>query len=132
MNRSFEIDDEIDSLTRLDAEPNLGAEPGARILPGSATAFTDGSRDCLVHHANLGANLSQITSQLVQQLATGTERTADGGVFAAVSIRRDTRGNRVPRDESQLVSWKHVAALSGSEMLLALVSLPDPRVTTRV
>lgn len=100
MNRSFEPNDEVELL------------PAGRADEG----VTDG--------AGLGLGLSQITSRLLQQLATSDERIANGGVADHRNIQRDRLGSRVPWDGSARISWKRVVAVSAAGRMLALVSLP--------
>jgi hypothetical protein len=126
MSESFELDDELDEFTNRHAEPDSRGEGRAPVASGSVAVFTEGDSDRLAYRSSLGSSLSQITARLLQQLTTGEERTPNRAVGTADSTRRDSRGNRVPRDDSPLVSWKRVVAVSAAGSLLALVSLPVP------
>jgi hypothetical protein len=61
---------------------------------------------------------------LLDQLATGAVSAQHGGLASAGDSQRDARITRVPRDDSPLVSWTRVIAVSAAGSLLALASLP--------
>lgn len=118
MNESFQLDDEVVAL----CQPGLGSRPGV----GSIEVWAEIDLESLAGRSSLGSGLAKVTSRLLDQLATGTVTTAHRGVPTASEPQRDARGNRVPPDDSRLVAWKRVVAVSGAGSLLALVSLPLP------
>ena len=95
------------------------------------SVFAESADDRLTYRSTLGAGLAQITSRLLQQLASGSDGSVDLGV-AAASPRRDLSGNRVPPDISPLASWRRVIAVSAAGQLHALVSLPVPSISAQM
>jgi hypothetical protein len=119
MSESFDLDDEAKAFANRNAEL------------GYVEVFTESDFEGVVDRSGLGVGLAQITSRLLQQLATGGERIPYGGVANALNVQRDTRGSRVPCDDSPIVTWKRVVAVSAAGRVLALVSLPLPNGTLR-
>jgi hypothetical protein len=128
MNESFDLDDQVVALRR--AGP--AARPGAPVGSRSVEVSTESDRESLAGRSSLGRGLAHITSRLLDQLATGGDCAQRGDMAQCSSVatpgnaQRDSRGNRVPWDQSQLVSWRRVVAVSTGGSLLALVSLPLP------
>jgi hypothetical protein len=127
MSESFEPEDEAVEFASRCAEPDLLPRPGAPAASRFVEVYTESDRESLTGRSSLGTGLAQITSRLLDQLATGWVRAANGSVVTAGDPQMDLRGNRVPRDDSPLVSWKRVVAVSPADSLLALVSLPVRR-----
>jgi hypothetical protein len=119
MSESFDLDDEAKAFANRNAEL------------GYVEVFTESDYEGLVDRSGLGVGLARITSQLLRQLATGGECIPYGGVANARNVQRDTRGNLVPWDDSPIVAWKRVVAVSAAGRVLALVSPPLPSGTLR-
>jgi hypothetical protein len=122
MNESFELDDEVVALRRA----GLAVRPGAPTAARSIEVYTEGERERLAGRSSLGLGLAQVTSRLLDQLATGAVRAPQRGSATAGDPQQDMRGNRVPLDESPLVSWQRVVAVYPGGSLPALVSGPIP------
>ena len=124
MNESSELEDEVVAFANRRAETDSAARPAAPVASRSVQVYEESERASLAGRSSLGVGLAQITSHLVDQLATGGVSARYSGVATAGDPLRDLRGNRVPRDDSPLVSWKRVFAVSSAGNLVALVSLP--------
>ena len=123
MSGSVEVDDESGVLRSRYASSDPGGGLGVSVVPASVSVFTESDYDRLGDRTNLGAGLTQITSRLLQQLANGGKDTLDTSPIPA-GPRRDTHGNRVPPDDSPLVSWRRVVAVYDAGRLHAFVSMP--------
>jgi hypothetical protein len=123
MSGSVELNDEIGVSRSRYASSDPGGGLGASVVSPSVSVFTESDYDRLGDRTNLSAGLTQITSRLLQQLANGGENTVDISP-APAGPRRDTSGNRVPPDDSPLVSWRRVVAVYAAGRLHAFVSLP--------
>lgn len=118
MNESLELGDEVVGRRRA----GLGARLEARAASSPVEVRPEGDREILSGRSSLGSNLAQLTSRLLDQLATSGGQSR--GPAPTGYAQRDARGNCVPWDGSSLVSWKRVIADSAGGSLLALVSLP--------
>jgi hypothetical protein len=132
MSESFEPDDAIEEFTNRYAEPDYPARPGALVASESVRVFTESDCENLAYRSTLSVGLAQITSRLLRRLATGDEGVLQLGVATAGGVQRDTSGNRVPRDDGPLVTWRRVVAVSAAGSLLALVSLPLQNRSARI
>lgn len=124
MRESFELADEGAVIANRCAEPGYGARPEAQVASRSVEVYTESYHEKLAGRSSLGTGLAQIASRLLDQLATGGVSAPHGGANTAANPQWDVRGNRVPRDDSPLVSWKRVFAVSSTGSLVALVSSP--------
>ena len=99
---------------------------GNLVAAGSFEVLIDGNDEAPPEPDGfgLGLGLSQISARLLHQLATGAEHVSDRGPARARVLQRDSRGSRVPWDDSALVAWKRVVAVSSDGRMLGLVSLP--------
>jgi len=98
---------------------------GNLVAAGSFEVWIDGDNEAMPDGLGLGSGLSQISSRLLLDLATGAERASDGGSTRPRVPQRDIRGNRVPWDDSAHVDWKRVVAVSSDGPMLGLVSVPE-------
>ncbi len=119
MNESLGPGGQIAGLS----ETGLSARLKARAASTSLEVRTDS--EILAGRSSMGASLAQITSRLLDQLATG-EGSMSRSPAPAGHLQRDSRGNTVPWDGSALVAWQRVVTVSAGGSLLALVSLPPP------
>jgi hypothetical protein len=126
MSKSFEQDEEVQATANRHAKPGSLAASGEPIAAGSVATLTGDDYESLASRSRLGVGLANITSRLMQQLATGGERVPSRRVADARPVQRDTRGSRVPWDRSPLVMWKRVVTVSSEGDMLALVSQPNP------
>jgi hypothetical protein len=126
MSKSFEQDEEVQVTANRHAKPGSLVAPGEPIAAGSVATLTGDDYESLASRSRLGVGLANITSRLMQQLATGGERVPSRRVADARPVERDTHGSLVPWDRSPLVMWKRVVALSSEGDMLALVSQPNP------
>jgi hypothetical protein len=126
MNESFAPEDEIDSLAYGHAEVDYRVTHRAPVASGSVDLLTEGDYKSLMDRSSLGTGLANITSRLLHQLANGGDPIPYAGTGRPRSSQRDTRGNRVPWDDSPLVAWQRIVAVSDAGSMLALVSMPIP------
>ena len=118
MNESLGLGDKVVGPRRA----GLGARLEARAASRSVEVRAESDRAFLAGRTSLGSSLGQITSRLLDQLATSGGQTR--GLSPAGHAQTNMRGNSAPWDGSSLVSWKRVIADSAGGSLLALVSLP--------
>jgi hypothetical protein len=124
MKESFVANSVVTSFLNRHARSGHLAKPGALVAAGSVEVLIDGNDEGLADRPGLGAGLAQITSRLLEQLATGDERIPDADFANTPNPQRDTHGSRVPRDRSSPVAWQRVVAVSAAGSMLGLVSLP--------
>ncbi len=110
-----------EEVARL-SKAGLGARLVDRATSGSVEVRTDS--EILAGRSSLGLGLAQITSRLLDQLATSGGGVQSRSLAPAGHPDRDLHGNTVPWDGSALVSWQRVVSVSAGGSLLALVSLP--------
>jgi hypothetical protein len=126
MNESFAPDDEVDSLANGHDEVDYRVMRRAPVASGSVDLLTESDYKGLADRSSLGTGLANITSRLLHQLASGGDPIPYAGTGRARFAQRDMRGNRVPWDDSALVAWQRIVAVSDGWSMLALVSLPIP------
>ena len=131
MNESFAPDDEIDSLANGHTEVDYRVSRRAPVASGSVDLLTESDYKSLMVRSSLGTGLANITSRLLHQLASGGDPIPYAGTGRARIAQRDTRGNRVPWDDSPLVAWQRIVAVSDGGSMLALVSMPIPTLSAR-
>jgi hypothetical protein len=126
MNESFAPDDEIDSLANGHAEVDYRVTHGTPVGSGFVDLLTESDYKSLGDRSSLGTGLANITSRLLHQLASGGDPIPYAGTGRTRLAQRDLRGNRVPWDDSPLVAWQRIVAVSAAGSMLALVSMPIP------
>jgi len=124
MGESFEQGDGTQALVDRHADSGHRASRGAAIAGASVDVLAESDYEDRLGGSHLSAGLSQITSRLIEQLASGSGRARHNGASSEGDVQRDSRGSRVPWDGSPPVAWSRVIVLSSGSKMLALVSLP--------
>jgi hypothetical protein len=124
MSESFEPNGEARGFASRHSDPDRLAGPNPPTAISPIETFTEREYESLAGRSHLGVGLAQITSRLVQKLATGEDGAPYGSVASACRALRGTTGSRMPSDDTPLVIWNRVIAVSATGSLLALVSVP--------
>jgi hypothetical protein len=127
MGESFEQGDGTEALVDRHAESGHRSSRAAAIAASPVDVIAESDYEDRMGGSHLSAGLSQITSRLIEQLASGSGRARDKSASSDRDVQRDFRGSRVPLDGSPLVAWSRVIVLSSGGKMLALVSLPARR-----
>jgi hypothetical protein len=127
MDESCEFDNGTQAMTDRDEEFGHRAKRAASVAAAHVDVLAESDYEDRMGGSHLAAGLSQITSRLLEQLASGDGRARHNGVPTTREVVRDFRGSRVPLDASPPVSWSRVIVVSAEGKMLALVSLPVRR-----
>jgi hypothetical protein len=127
MGESFEQGDGTQALVDRHAESGHRATRAAAITAAPVDVLAESDYEDRMGGSHLAAGLSQITSRLIEQLASGSGHARHNSASSDGDVQRDFRGSRVPWDGSPPVAWSRVIVVSSGGKMLALVSLPARR-----
>lgn len=116
MVHSLEPGDEVEN-------PATGRDDTA-VTAGPAHLLMESEYQDLDDRSRLGTGLASIASRLVRQLAIGGGPVPYSDANRDRARQRDMRAGLVPRDDSPLVAWHRVVAVSRGGSILVMVGLP--------
>jgi hypothetical protein len=116
MDYSLEPGDKVD--------PPAGGRDDTAVTAGPAHLLMESEYQDLDDRSRLGTGLASIASRLVRQLAIGGGPDPYSCANRDQARQRDMRAGLVPRDDSPLVAWHRVVAISRGGSILVMVGLP--------
>jgi hypothetical protein len=130
LTESFKTSDVVAAFLKRRGRTVDLTKAGDLVAAGSFDVWIDGNDEALPDGLGLASGLSQIEARLLHQLANGADHVSDGGFAKPPQVpQRDSRGSRVPWDDSPLATWDRVVMVSSDGPMLGLVSRPVRRGT---